>query len=64
MEEVTVCPYCEMPTVEIWAGDEGATYCPEDCGCLEGAELKIKYECPKCHELKDEDKCDCNKLNN
>lgn len=60
-EEVTVCPYCEMPTVEKQTDDTGSlTYCSEGCGCLEGEDrLPRKYECPKCHELKDEPKCDC-----
>ena len=41
-EEVSVCPYCEAPTEEIFCGDEGWTFCSDGCGCLEGHDVVYK----------------------
>lgn len=57
-EEVTVCIHCGTQTEEVFSSHEGATCCPE-CGCVEGFDNPTKFECPKCHELCDEEKCDC-----
>jgi hypothetical protein len=58
-EEVTVCPHCEEQTIEKFAGDEGATFCSDECGNLEGETLTVKHECQLCYELNDEPKCEC-----
>ncbi len=59
-EEVQVCPHCgELAEERRISEDEGLTFCSDECGCIEGDERAVKYECPKCHELKDEPKCDC-----
>lgn len=61
-EEVSVCPHCDAPTVERSSGDEGFTFCSEDCGCLEGEKSVYKFICPDCEEVKDEAKCDCKRV--
>lgn len=37
IDTVSCCPYCNALTEERGFGDEGWTFCSEDCGCLEGA---------------------------
>lgn len=61
-EEISVCPYCDAPTEEKFSGDEGWTFCSDGCGCLEGEHKVYKFECPKCHELRDEPKCNCKEV--
>ena len=34
-----VCPFCYAEVEEKHMGDEGWTFCSEDCGCLEGVDL-------------------------
>lgn len=58
-DEVTVCPHCGVLTEEKFSGDEGWTFCSDLCGCIEGDTLDHKFECPDCHELLDEPKCNC-----
>lgn len=58
-EEVSTCPHCGAMTEERFIGDEGWTFCSEDCGCLEGDRLVTKYLCLTCYELKDSEKCAC-----
>jgi hypothetical protein len=58
-EEISVCPYCNAPTEEKFSGDEGWTFCPEGCGCLEGEKSVYKFICPDCEEVCDEDACTC-----
>ncbi len=58
-EEISVCPHCLMPTVEKFSGDEGWTFCSEDCGCLEGEKPLYKFECSRCGDLKDTEECNC-----
>lgn len=58
-EEITVCPHCGEPTEERFSGDEGWTFCSDECGCLEGDRLERKFLCTMCNEIKDDDACDC-----
>jgi len=59
-EEVSVCPYCLMPSEErSFGGNDGATFCSGDCGCIEGEGSINKFECSECGELCDEEKCNC-----
>ncbi len=64
-EEVQVCPFCGAETEERGLGDEGWTFCSDDCGCLEGEKPVHKFACVKCGNICDEEKCDCqNKIEN
>ncbi len=38
LDELQVCPHCGATTEERSSGDEGWTFCTEECGCLEGSE--------------------------
>ena len=58
-EEVSVCPHCGALTVEKFSGGEGWTFCSDGCGCLEGDRIEHKIECSQCHEIKDDESCDC-----
>lgn len=58
-EEVKVCPHCGAPSEEKFSGDEGWSFCSDGCGSIEGEKSVYKFECPSCHELKDEPKCNC-----
>lgn len=58
-DEVTVCPHCGSLTEEKFIGDEGATFCTDGCGNLEGYGLIHKFQCKKCYEIVDEEKCNC-----
>src|SRR6478736_1725153 len=57
-DEVTVCPHCGSLTEEKFIGDEGATFCTDGCGNLEGNGVLHKFQCKKCYEIVDEEKCD------
>lgn len=57
--EVSVCPHCDAIAEERWIGDEGFTFCSEDCGCLEGQDKVRKFECQECFELYDDEECNC-----
>ena len=61
-EEISVCPHCDAPTVEEFAGDEGWTFCSDGCGCLEGDKTVYKFICPDCEEICDEEDCKCKDL--
>ena len=58
-KEISVCPHCGEPTEEKFSGDEGWTFCMGECGCIEGDRTETKFECQKCHELCDEEICNC-----
>lgn len=59
-EQVRVCNYCGAPTEEMFSGDEGATFCTDGCGCLEGEKPEYRYECHDCKSLLREDEdCGC-----
>lgn len=60
-EEVKVCPHCGALSEEKFSGDEGWSFCSDGCGCIEGERSVYKFECPDCHELCDEEKCNCKK---
>jgi len=58
--EVALCGQCEGEGAsEKFVGDEGFTIC-DDCNAIEGGYI-YKYECSDCGDLKDEEKCSCNK---
>jgi hypothetical protein len=56
-QDVAVCCECGEITRQVTSGDEGWTYC-DGCGTIEGS-TKLKYICPDCEELCDDEKCDC-----
>lgn len=58
-KEVTVCPHCNALTEERFSGDEGWTFCSDECGCLEGDHTLNKFECQKCYSINDDEKCNC-----
>lgn len=58
-EEVSACPHCGNLAEERFSGDEGWTFCTEECGCIEFEGSVTRYCCPDCKELKNEPKCDC-----
>lgn len=58
--EVSVCPYCGALAEERgFGGNDGATFCSDGCGCIEGEGSVTKFVCPHCEELCDDEKCDC-----
>lgn len=58
-EEISVCPHCNAPTEQRFSGDEGFTFCTDECGCIEGERTVYKFECLNCHGICDEEKCTC-----
>lgn len=61
-EEISVCPHCGAQTEERFLGDEGWTFCSDECGCLEGDIIEHKFLCNECGEICDEEKCDCHEV--
>lgn len=58
-EEVKVCPHCGALSEERFSGDEGWSFCTEECGCIEGDPPVHKFQCSECGNLCDEEKCNC-----
>jgi len=58
-EEVKVCPHCGALSEEKFSGDEGWSFCTDECGCIEGSPTVHKFECSDCKDLLDEPKCNC-----